>query len=84
MMSDAVITGIITGAVAIVVCMINNYFQHQKTVSLIEYRLKQLEDKVGKHNNLDGRLLVLEGEEKVMLEKIKVANHRIDDLEERV
>lgn len=44
---------------------------------LVQYRLEQLEKKVEKHNNLVERMTVCE-------EKIKVANHRIDDLEEGV
>ena len=39
------------------------------------YRIEQLEKKVDKHNNVIERTFVLE-------EKIKAANHRIDDLEE--
>ena len=38
------------------------------------YRLEQLEKKVDKHNNFAERIPVLE-------EKIKVSNHRLDDLE---
>lgn len=41
---------------------------------LTNFRLKQLEDKVGKHNNFAERIPVVE-------EQIKVINHRIDDLE---
>lgn len=41
---------------------------------LIEYRVKKLEDKVDKHNNVIERTYILE-------EQIKVANHRIEDLE---
>lgn len=40
------------------------------------YRLEQLEKKVDKHNSVIERTFILE-------EKMKVANHRIDDLEER-
>lgn len=49
---------------------------------LMNYRIEQLEKKVEKHNNLIDRTYHLEEEQKVMSEKIKVANHRIDDLEE--
>ena len=45
------------------------------------YRLEQLEKKVEKHNNVIERIFVLEKHEAVMEEEIKVANHRIDDLE---
>lgn len=41
---------------------------------LIKYRIEQLEKKVEKHNSVVERTYLLE-------EKIKVANHRIDDLE---
>lgn len=48
---------------------------------LVNYRIEQLEKKVEKHNNLVERTYRLEEDEKVMEEKIKVVNHRIDDLE---
>ena len=50
-------------------------------IKLISYRIEQLEKRVEKHNNLIERTYKLE--EKVVLqeEQIKVANHRIDDLE---
>lgn len=41
---------------------------------LTAYRIKQLEQKVDKHNNFAERIPVIE-------EKIKVVNHRVDDLE---
>ena len=41
---------------------------------LTNYRLEQLELKVEKHNNLIERTYILE-------EKMRVANHRISDLE---
>ena len=49
---------------------------------LITYRIEQLEQKVNKHNNLIDRTYELESKEKVLEEQIKVANHRISDLEE--
>lgn len=41
---------------------------------LTNYRLAQLEEKVGKHNNFAERMPVIE-------EQIKVINHRLADLE---
>ncbi len=41
---------------------------------LTNYRIRQLEKKVDKHNGVVERTLILE-------EKLKVANHRLDDLE---
>ena len=48
---------------------------------LINYRLEQLEAKVNKHNNLIERTYELETKESILEEQIKVANHRISDLE---
>ena len=74
---------LITGIVAIIVCVINNWVQSRKTVTLIEYRLKQLENKVDKHNHFNERLQDIEKTREVFNEKLKVVNHRIDDLEEQ-
>ena len=51
------------------------------TSKLTEYRLKELEKKVEKHNNLIERTYRIEDKIILLEEKIKVANHRIDDLE---
>lgn len=48
---------------------------------LTTYRIEQLEKKVQAHNNFDTRLHTLDTEVEVIHEQIKVANHRIDDLE---
>jgi sensor histidine kinase YesM len=48
---------------------------------LTTYRIEQLEKKVEKHNNVIERVYQLEKNEAVMEEEIKVANHRIEDLE---
>ena len=86
-MTDA----IITGAVAIIVCMINNFFQNRrteqqndKTIALIDYKLTELTKRVDKHNNTIERTYRLEEQMTLQEEKMKVANHRIDDLEREV
>lgn len=43
---------------------------------LVNYRLEMLEKKVDTHNNVIERTYILE-------EKMKVANHRIEDLEDK-
>lgn len=48
---------------------------------LTNYRLDQLEKKVDKHNNVIDRVYALEKHTAVIDEDIKVANHRIADLE---
>ena len=50
--------------------------------NLTNYRIEQLEKKVEAHNNLISRTYKLEQEVAVVEERVKVANHRIDDLEE--
>lgn len=49
---------------------------------LTNYRIEQLEKKVEKHNSVIERVYLLEKHEAIVDEEIKVANHRIDDLEE--
>lgn len=51
---------------------------------LTQYRLEQLEKKVDKHNSLIERTYRLEEKAALQEEKIKVANHRIGDLEKAV
>ena len=48
---------------------------------LSNYRIEQLEKKVEKHNNLIERTYAIEQHNAVVDEEIKVANHRIEDLE---
>ena len=79
---------IISAGAAILVCMINNMYQqkraeeqHNTTIALIEYKLDQLTHKVELHNNAVERLYVAEQTIAVQKEQIKVANHRLDDLE---
>lgn len=54
------------------------------TSKLTNYRIEQLEKKVDKHNNLIERTFRLEDNDRLIEEKIKVANHRIDDLEKNM
>ena len=49
---------------------------------LVVYRIEQLEKKVEKHNNVLERVYVLEKNEAVIEEELKVASHRINDLED--
>lgn len=74
-MSDAIITGI----VAILVCIINNWVQFNKTrqetdktVALIELRLSELSDRVDKHNQLVERTYHLESETALLNERLKI------------
>lgn len=48
---------------------------------LVVYRIEQLEKKVEKHNNVLERVYVLEKDDAVIKEDLKVVNHRIEGLE---
>ena len=58
------------------------YFKEQDPETTVtRYRIEQLEKKVDKHNTVIERTYKLEETQAVMEEQIKVANHRIVDLE---
>lgn len=87
-MNVSIITGLISAGAAIIVCLVNNHYvrvesekKHEANIVLVTYRLEQLEKKVDVHNNIIERTYDLEKKAGVMEEQIKVANHRIDDLE---
>ncbi len=72
---------IIVAVLSLIGTMAGAYFANRKSAALIAYRLQELEKKVNKHNNLVERMYNLETKADVFEEKLKVANHRIDDLE---
>lgn len=72
---ETIISACISAGVTLIVCMINNHGQQEKTRALMEYKLGELTKRVEKHNSVVERTYILE-------EKMKVANHRIEDLEE--
>lgn len=85
---NTIIPAIISAAATLIVCLVNNHYQrlevekkHSETIALIEYRLNELSDRVDKHNQLIERTYELEKKVEIADEKMKVANHRIDDLE---
>ena len=53
-------------------------FDSQK---LIEYKIDKLSERVDKHNSVVERTYKLEQDYAVVAEQIKVANHRLTDLE---
>jgi len=75
------IADIIIGVLAMVGTLGGAYFANKKSTALIAYRLEQLEKKQDKHNQLIERTYALEEKTGLLEERVKVANHRIDDLE---
>lgn len=85
-----VLAALLSAAAAIVVGIFNSNAQHKKITDELEkhsalqlYRIEQLEKKVEKHNNIIERTYELESKAQLFDEKLKVANHRIDDLEQK-
>ncbi|MCD7879036.1 MAG: hemolysin XhlA family protein [Candidatus Gastranaerophilales bacterium] len=48
---------------------------------LVNYKFNEQKERLDKHNNFITRIYDLEKKERVNEEQIKVANHRIEDLE---
>ena len=67
-MSDTVIVGLLSLA--------GTFIGSWGGLRLMSYRIEQLEKKVDEHNQFARRMPVLE-------EQMKVANHRIEDLENK-
>lgn len=80
---ETILSSLISAAAAIVVCVVTQAAQARKTQALIEYKLQALTERVDKHNNLIERTYRLEERTEIQEEKIRVANHRIEDLEKR-
>lgn len=83
---------VIVAALSLVGTLAGAYLANRKSTALIAYRLEELEEKVNKHNQLVERTYKLEqqmevieakleGAENLLTEKVKVASHRIEDLE---
>ena len=74
---------ILVAALSLAGTLAGAYLANRKSAALVAYRLAQLEQKVGKHNQVIERTYALEEAVSVLDERIKVANHRIADLEGR-
>ena len=72
---------LIVAALGLVGTLVGSYLANRKSTALIAYRLEQLEQKVSKHNTLVERTYALEESVALMDERVRVANHRIADLE---
>ena len=70
---ESIIAAAVSGAVTLIGVLIAN----SKSQAVTDTKLEELTREVRAHNNFAQRVPVLE-------EKMKVANHRIDDLEEKL
>ena len=87
---ETILSAIISAASAVVVCLITQNRQAikleaklEKQTALLDQRLQTLSERVEKHNNVIDRTYKLEELTAVQEEQIKVANHRIEDLEKK-
>ena len=86
------IPAFISAGAAILVCLLNNYYTDKRRTAKagtdfevlkaeITAEIRSLTREVEKHNQVIERVYQLETKADVFDEKMKVANHRIDDLE---
>ena len=68
-------SNIIVASLALIGTLGGSYFSHSRTVTLVEYRLKQLEEKQDKHNNVLQRMALAEKD-------IKNIYYQIDEIKE--
>ena len=80
---QTILPACISAAATLLVCLISNHGQLERTRVLMEYKLDELTKKVDKHNNLIERTYKLEKETSVIHEQILAANRRIQDLENK-
>lgn len=74
---------ILVAALSLTGTLVGAYLANRKSAALVAYRLAQLERKVDKHNQVVERTYALEEAVSLLDERVKVANHRIADLEGR-
>lgn len=86
-MTESIIVACITGVLSLVGVIISNIAAHNRTMAAVEKaqavtdeRIEQLTREVRAHNGLVERTYNLEAQARLLDEKLKVANHRIDDL----
>jgi len=72
-MSESIIAALITGGLTLMGVIVAN----NKNQAVTDTKLEELTREVREHNNFAKRMPVVE-------EKIKVINHRIDDLETNI
>jgi hypothetical protein len=72
---------IVVAIISLIGTLMGSYLSQRKSSALIAYRLKQLEKKVDKHNNLVERIYKVEERLSIQEKETKVINHRIKNLE---
>ncbi|MBQ6413019.1 MAG: hypothetical protein IJI19_06040 [Ruminococcus sp.] len=83
-MSEAIITGL----VAIAVCLVNNWFTMRATakaqtdtITIINFKIQELTDKVSEHNKLIDRVYKVEKDTELQDAELKRVNERLKIVE---
>ena len=89
-MDSAIIVSMVTGGFSLAGIIITNILSNRKiehqlemSMAVTNTKLEDLTKQVEKHNNVVERVFKLEETDKLLDEKISVANHRILDLEQK-
>ena len=80
---ETVLASCITAGVTLIICLITNHAQSQKTMALMEYRLNELTVEVRKHNGLIERTYKLEQDSALHEAELKRVAHRLQTLEDK-
>ena len=78
---DTIISSLISGFVAIAVCIFTQALQNSKTRALIDFRMQIIENKQDKFNNVIERTYKLEEQTAVQEQKIENLTKRVDSVE---
>ena len=76
-MSEVIIVALISGICTAIPSLIATFVVNNKTMTVLEYRIKSLEAKTDKHNNVIERVYKLEEDQ-------KNAQYRINDLKQDI
>ena len=76
-------TSILVAVITALGSFLGVYYANRKSQALVVYRLEQLEKSVSAHNRVVERVYKLEERAEVVDERIRFADHRIDDLEKK-
>ena len=77
-------TTVLTAVLALVGTLAGTFGGILTSTKLTNYRIEQLEKRFEKISSFAEKITLLEGNDKLLHEKIEVANHRIADLESKV
>lgn len=76
-MDPAIISAVIVAILSLIGTLVGSYLTGNKTIALLEFRLRTLEDKVDKHNHVIERTYELE-------KKTAIHDEQIEELQNNI